>query len=315
MNSQRDPNAQARAAEDLERPELAAPGAGLAKGKVLVVAELTSNHYGDRDRLETMIKKSADAGADLIKLQRRDVNSFYDPSRLAQEFKTPFGETFGDFRRAVELSDDDFRFVDAICSSLSIPWYVSTLDLRSFESMRAFDPILIKLPSTISLHRNFLDYVAESYSGDLVISTGMTEGGFEEYILERFTSRRKLYLLQCVSAYPPPIADCNVAVVRHYRDLSRAIPSIVPGYSSHDLGHLGSLLAVAAGARMLEKHVTLGAVHESVPIDPVAVDLRSSDFHDYVNAIRLAESMLGQEQKFVLPSEYHKYQPIGDSQQ
>src|SRR3546814_4350949 len=85
------------------------------------------------------------------------------------------------------------------------------------------------------------------------------------------------------SAYPTPDADCNVGIVRHYHALSQADPRIVPDYSSHDLGWLASALAIAAGGRMIEKHVTLGNT-ERAHLDAVAVDLTTSDFREYVRS-------------------------------
>jgi sialic acid synthase SpsE len=103
--------------------------------------------------------------------------------------------------------------------------------------------------------------------------------------------------------------DCNVAVVNHYTELAKANPKVIPGYSSHDLGSFGSVLAVASGARMLEKHVKLGDV-DWVHFDKVALDLKTDAFRNYVSDIRSAEVALGSSQKKVLASEHHKYEVV-----
>ena len=90
-------------------------------------------------------------------------------------------------------------------------------------------------------------------------------------------------------------------------------PLIVPGYSSHDLGSFGCSLAVAAGARMIEKHVKLGDV-PWVHFDKVAVDLKGHDFAKFVKEIRTAERIMGSEVKRILPCETHKYEPHGEKQ-
>ena len=112
--------------------------------------------------------------------------------------------------------------------------------------------------------------------------------------------------MQCNSAYPTPAHDCHIGVIRHYRDLSQDHPHIVPAYSSHDFGATASTLAVAAGARMVEKHVKLGNT-EWAHFDAVALDLTTSEFSDYVSAIREAEVIIGSEEKKVNESEHHKY--------
>ncbi|MGS0466412.1 hypothetical protein ACU8V3_04005 [Cobetia marina] len=61
---------------------------------VKVIAEITTNHFGDRERLKSMIIASKEAGADYIKLQKRDVESFYSQEKLASEYRSPFGTLF-----------------------------------------------------------------------------------------------------------------------------------------------------------------------------------------------------------------------------
>ena len=276
--------------------------------RVQVVAELTTNHFGDRRRLERMVRASRAAGADWVKLQKRDVEGFYTGEQLRSPYVSPFGRTFGDYRRQLELEADDFEFVDRLCRELGIGWFASVLDRASYTFIRQFQPRLIKLPSTISEHRDYLSHVASDYDGAVVLSTGMTDEAYERFVLERFTRCEALYLLQCNSAYPTPPEDCNVAVVKHYHALSRNETRIVPGYSSHDLGWRASALAVAAGARMVEKHVKLGNT-DWAHFDAVAMDLCTPEFADYVNNIRESELMLGNGRKAVNRSEHHKYSP------
>ncbi len=277
-----------------------------AEHGVSVVAELTTNHFGDRVRLERMIRAAAAAGADYVKLQKRDVETFYSAEQLKAPYRSPFGATFGDYRRQLELSADDFARVDTLCRELGIDWFVSVLDKPSFRFMLQFSPKLVKLPSTISEHIDYLDFVASSYEGGVVLSTGMTDQSYERWVLENFTRCSKLYMMQANSAYPTPLSDCNIGVVRHYHRLSQAEPRIVPAYSSHDFGWKASAMAVAAGARMVEKHVKLGNT-EWAHFDAVAVDLTTPKFREYVDAVREAELIVGREEKQVNASEHHKY--------
>lgn len=273
---------------------------------VLITAEITTNHFGDIEKLERMIRRAKDAGADLVKLQKRDVASFYTDSQLSSAFDSPFGKTFRDYRNALELDESGFNFVKGLAKEIGIDWFVSVLDWPSYEFIRQFDPPIIKLPSTISKHVDFLRFVAQTYKGDVVISTGFTDQAYEDFILDTFSENSRIYLLQCTSAYPTPPDDCNVAVVRHYRDLASKRRNLLPGYSSHDFGSTACMLAVAAGARMVEKHVKFGDA-EWAHFDNVALDLTTDAFHNFVSDIRLAERLLGQEHKSIADSEHHKY--------
>lgn len=276
------------------------------KNRVEIVAEFTTNHFGDRDRLKKMVYKAKAAGADYVKVQKRDVESFYTQNQLDAAYKSPFGDTFREYRLAIELGVEDFLYLDKICKSVGIMWFASVLDQRSFEFIQQFSPQRIKLPSTISEHTDFLKIVGENFQGDVVISTGMTEGGYVNWILKNFIRAKKIYIMQCNSSYPTPLADCNIGVIRNYRDLANSNPQVVPGYSSHDLGDVASVVAVGAGARIIEKHVKLGAT-DWAHFDSVALDLTTTEFSDFVKSVREAELVYGDEQKKINASEHHKY--------
>ncbi|PWJ60395.1 N-acetylneuraminate synthase [Dyadobacter jejuensis] len=277
--------------------------------QVIVVAEFTNNHIGDPQRLVKMIKLAKEAGADMIKLQKRDVDSFYSEKELSKPYDSPFGNTLRDYRTAVELNESLFELVDEECRRNEIPWFTSVLDWNSYEFMLQFDPPLIKLPSTISNHRNYLLKVGSHFKGDLIISTGFTDKDYENFILENFLTDRNLFILQCTSSYPTPPEACQIAVVRHYDELSQnQYSNLLPGYSSHDVGSLGCMLAVAAGAKMLEKHVKLGNL-DWVHFDGVAIDLYNNEFKQFVHDVRKAELMCGNKTKKIHTMEHHKYIP------
>lgn len=276
---------------------------------VLVTAEITTNHFGDRSRLERLVREARIAGADLVKFQKRNVETFYSKKQLSMHYSSPFGETFGDYRRALELDREDFEFIENLCMEIGIQWFLSTLDLESYEFAKEVGPAMIKLPSTISEHREFLAHVADDFTGDLVLSTGMTDESYENWVLSIFQKQERLFLLHANSAYPTPDSDCNIDVIRRYSRISETRPQLIPGWSSHDMGWFGSVMAVGAGARMVEKHVKLGNT-EWAHFDAVAMDMSTSEFKEYVKAIRRAEIILGTSEKTVRPSEHHKYQPV-----
>jgi len=277
---------------------------------VEVVAELTTNHFGDRARLERMIRLARASGADFVKLQKRSIETFYTSDVLQSRYLSPFGTTFGEYRRHLELDVEDFDFVDRLCRELGIGWFLSVLDRESYEFAKRIGVDIIKLPSTISEHREYLEYVAADFSGSIVLSTGMTDVDYEHFVLNTFRNVDRVYLLQCNSAYPTPLHDCDIGVVRHYAELATEYPNLVPGYSSHDLGAKASCLAVAAGARMVEKHVKLGH-SDWAHFDAVAIDLSTGEFTEFVREIRETELIIGESHKRIKLSEHHKYPASG----
>lgn len=272
----------------------------------IVVAELTNNHIGNADRLRKMIKLAKNAGADMVKIQKRDVNTFYTEDELNTEYNSPFGNKLKDYREGVELDDTLMKILISECEQNEIVWFSSVLDYPSLQFLEKYNPPLIKLPSTISNHRNFLKKAGEEFKGDLVISTGFTDKEYESFVLENFCTDRNLFLLQCTSSYPAPPEACQISVVRHYENLD--LPNLFPGYSSHDIGSLGCMMAVAAGATMVEKHVKLGDL-DWIHFDGVALDLGTNQFEIFVKDIRKASVMCGSKHKKIHKQEHHKYTP------
>lgn len=296
------------AAFNISRTNVRRRGVDSRLSRVSVVAELTTNHFGQHERLERMIREAAAAGADYIKVQKRDVDSFYSQAQLEAAYRSPFGDTFGDYRRAIELNLDGFQLISELCEEVGVKWFASVLDRPSLEWMLEHEvrPALVKLPSTISEHAEYIEFVSENWPGDVVVSTGMTNREYEAVILGLFAKAPNLYLMQANSAYPTPDEHCNVAVVRRYESLRMSHPNVIPAYSSHDAGWFGSALAVAAGARMIEKHVKWGTT-DWAHFDSVALDLSTTEFADYVSHVRHADILCGSSEKTVTPSEHHKY--------
>ena len=275
---------------------------------VITVAELTNNHLGNEERLRKMIGLAKKAGADMIKVQKRDVNTFYSSDELKSPYNSPFGNTLKDYRSGVELTEYLFSVLIEECNANQIVWFASVLDYESLKYIKKFNPVLVKIPSTISNHKNYIKQVAKDYTGDIVASTGFTDKDYESFVLDTFLPGRNLFLLQCTSSYPAPPESCQISVIRHYEELSivKNLPELIPGYSSHDIGNLGSMLAVAAGAKMIEKHVKLGNI-DWVHFDGVALDLLEDTFGKFISDVRKAELLSGSKTKQIHHQEHHKY--------
>ena len=277
----------------------------IKKYNVEVVAEITTNHHGDTKKLLSLIEGAKTAGANTVKLQKRDVNTFYSKNKLNEVYHSPFGKTFRDYRMALELTTEQSYLAHELAKELNMNIFYSTLDLPSYQwaIKSGFDRV--KLPSTISNKKRFLNEVAKMPTKELVISTGMTDNAYEEWILNTFKKVEKIFLLQCTSSYPTFYKDVNLGVVSHYKELSKIHPSVLPGLSSHDSGSIASMMAVAAGAKMIEKHIKIG-VNDWSHFDDTALDVGTA-FNDFVSEIRLAEEIMGDSKKKVLESEHHKY--------
>ena len=272
------------------------------KSSVEIVGEITTNHFGNTERLIKLIKGANRAGVDSVKFQIREVKTFYSKKELSKNYQSPFGNTFGDYRKALELSESQFELIKKLCGELNLNYFFSVLDRPSFDKISQLQQQRIKLPSTISDHRDYLSYAMKNFEGDLIMSTGMTDSSYIKFIQENLLSTQKLYLLHCISSYPVNILNTNLQIIKDYSSLGG---NIIPGYSSHDIGDSASVYAVFCGAKMIEKHIKAGNSNFA-HFDETALDV-DLELKSYVQSIRKAETILGNGDKKILDCEDHKY--------
>jgi sialic acid synthase SpsE len=84
--------------------------------------------------------------------------------------------------------------VNELCNKLDIKWFLSVLDKPSYDFIKELNPSMIKLPSTISEHKDYLKAVANDFKGDLVISTGFTEKGYEKFLFLTLLAKQKIFI-------------------------------------------------------------------------------------------------------------------------
>jgi N-acetylneuraminate synthase len=273
--------------------------------KIKIVAEITTNHFGETENIIELIKSSSSAGADYIKFQVREVETFYPKRILRQKYKFPYGNTFYDYRKKLELTDDQIELIFSLGKKFKIKPFFSILDKPSFQRLKKFNLNIIKIPSTISVDNKFLNFVSKNYKKEIVISTGMTNENYLKKCANLFKRNKKLYMLHCVSSYPTSSINANINNIVSIKELSKKYKNIIPGYSSHDLTRIGSSLAIGAGAKMIEKHVKL-KTNDWGHFDQTALDV-NLEFPQFVEYLRNAEKMLGSDKKNILDVEHHKY--------
>ena len=277
---------------------------------VVIIAEITTNHGGSLDRLCKMALAAKNQGADIVKIQKRDIDSIYSAEKLESSYDSEFGTTLRDYRNGLELSIQQLIQFDKFCTENSIPWFASVLDDISFNLMRDtfehFD--LVKLPSTISRNEDYILNTIEQDTGiDVVISTGMTDRRYINKLLQSIGYTDKMiYIVHAVSCYPTPLSDLNIGIVSSYTDLTSKHSNIRSGFSGHDIGSLGSILSVAAGATVIEKHVKYGD-EVDMHYGSVALDLKTNEFKEFVKDVHDAKLIMGSKDKEVLAVEHHKY--------
>ena len=273
--------------------------------KTKIIAEITTNHHGETRNIIELINGAKKAGADYVKFQMRNVETFYPQNILNEKYESPYGKTFRDYRNQLELNDSQVELIIKECKKIRIKPFFSILDISSFKKLQKYKFNLYKIPSTISEDRKFLNYIKKNYKGSLIVSTGMTKKNYLLKCAELFKNNKKLYLMHCISSYPTVSTDTNISVINYIKDLSLKYKNIIPGYSSHDLTIEASALAIACGAQILEKHIKISS-KKWAHFDETALDV-NYEFPSWVQYMRSVEKLLGNQNKKIYDAEHHKY--------
>ena len=217
----------------------------------LIVAEIGINHNGSLDIATQLIGAAARSGCHAVKFQKRTVDRVYTVAELAQPRESPFGATNGDLKRGLEFGQREYRDIDRLCRERGLLWFASCWDEDAVAFVEQFDPPCYKIASP-SLTDHELLRRHRRTGRPILLSTGMSTLAEIDAAVD-VLGRDDLVLMHCTSTYPSKAGELNL----------RAIPSLaqrygVPvGYSGHEVGLSTTVAAVALGAMVVERHLTL----------------------------------------------------------
>ena len=261
-----------------------------------IIAEIGINHNGDLDIAKQMIDAAVHAGVDAVKFQKRTPDIATPLEQQNQMRETPWGYiTYLEYRYKVEFGAEQYREIDRYCKSRGIAWLVSVWDQPSVDFMEQFDTPAYKIPSA-SLTDFGLIRKARATGRPLILSSGMST---MEQIRKGVdvAGEENLVLMHCTSTYPCEPDELNLRMVQTLR---QEFPDIPIGYSGHEVGLVPSAVAVALGACMVERHLTLDRAMWG---SDQAASVEPGGFERLVKYIRVSEAALGDGVKKVYASE------------
>jgi len=261
-----------------------------------VVAELGINHNGDMNIAKKLIDAAAHAGADAVKFLERTPDIATPPEQQKTMRETPWGYiTYLEYRYKVEFDREQYCELDRYCKEKKIDWMVSVWDEPSVDFMENFDTPAYKIPSASLTDHNLLKYVRKT-NRPVIISSGMSTMEQIKRAVQ-VVGEDNLVILQSTSSYPCSPEELNLKTIETLR---KGFPSIPIGYSGHEVGLVPSVIAVALGACVVERHITLDRAmwgsDQAASVEPIG-------FERLVKYIRLAEASLGDGVKRVYESE------------
>jgi N-acetylneuraminate synthase len=260
-----------------------------------VVGEIGINHNGDVEIAKQLMDIGKKMGLDAVKFQKRTPELCVPPEQRSQMRETPWGYiSYLDYRYKTEFNKEQYDEIDRYAKEVGIAWFASVWDEVSVDFMEAYNPIAYKIPSA-SLTDHGLLKKLRATGRPLILSTGMST---MEQIRESVAllGEENLMLTHTTSTYPCEPDELNL----------KMIPTLMHefhcpvGYSGHEVGLIPSVVSVAMGACLVERHITLDRAmwgsDQAASVEPGGIER-------LVKYIRVTEQSLGDGIKRVYASE------------
>lgn len=265
---------------------------------VLVCAEIGINHNGSLDIAKQLIDVAKDAGCDAVKFQKRTPELCVpEDQRDKMKYGTPFGDvTYLNYKKRIEFGKAEFDAIDAHCKARDIIWFASCWDEPSVEFIANYGPPCYKIASACLTDYSLICKTCEQ-GRPILLSTGMsTLRQVDDAVVWLEQAPAEFILMQSVSTYPADYSDLNLRAIAMLRE-RYGVPL---GYSGHEDGIASTIAAVALGACVVERHITL---KRSMWGTDQAASLGPTGLRQLVRDIRIVEKALGKAEKDLLPSE------------
>ena len=249
-----------------------------------IVAEIGINHNGDINIAKKLIDLAAFAGCDAVKFQKRTVDVVYTADELAKPRESPFGTTNGDLKYGLEFGLKEYKEIDKYCRGKNIIWFASCWDEGSVDFINQFKIPCYKIASASLTDDELLKHT-RAKGKPIILSVGMSTLSQVDHAI-KVLGKKDLIILHTCSAYPSDYNDLNLKVIPALRKKY----NLPVGYSGHETGIPSSSAAVAMGACVVERHITL---ERSMWGSDQAASLGTSGVIKLVRDIRLVEMSLG----------------------
>ncbi len=226
------------------------------ESECFVIAEVGHNHQGSVETAKEIFKKAKEAGANAVKLQKRDnkilftkemYNSYYDS-------KNAYGDTYGKHRDALEFGMEEYIELQQYAKKLGLIFFATPFDLPSVDFLEKLNVPMYKIASGDLKSTPLLNHVAKT-GKPVLVSTGGGEMDDVQRAYDLITAENpNIAILQCTAAYPCEPEEMNLEVITTFRE---NFPDKVIGLSDHQSGISMALVAFTLGARIVEKHFTI----------------------------------------------------------
>ena len=254
-----------------------------------IIAEACENHFGDMDIAKKMIVEAKKCGCDAIKFQHHLPDEEMLPGGPTSD---NFSEPLYDFLKRCSLSIEQHAELRSICINTEIEYLCTPFSYQAAIELHQLGLDIFKIGSGEMTDIPTLRSIATNLARAMIVSTGMSTFGEIDDTYEMLSATKIPFcLLNCLSEYPPKYEDVNLGVIK---EMQTRYPNAAIGHSDHTPDIYTSFAAVAMGAVIIEKHVTLDKSW-SGPDQAVSIDF--SQMAELVEGSRKIEAALGSEKK------------------
>lgn len=270
-----------------------------SSSSVFIIAEAGVNHNGNIDLAKKLVDEAYKAGVDAVKFQ-----SFKTEHLILKNIeKAPYqkkttsnNETQYEMLKKLEMPAESMKLIKRYCDERGIIFLSTPFEEASLAELIDMDIPAIKIAATDLTNIKFLRQVAKN-GMPIILSAGMCYMEEVRIALEAICPLNKnVILLQCTANYPIQDREANIKVIRTFQDEF----NVLVGYSDHSTGIGASPFAVAAGAKVIEKHFTLNKTMEG-PDHKASVT--PEELKELVREVRKVEQYLGTGKKIPSISE------------
>ena len=264
-----------------------------------VIAEIGHNHQGSLEKCKELFRAARDAGAQAVKLQKRENRSLYTREMYERPYdnENSFGATYGQHREALEFGRKEYVELQHYAREIGVCFFATAFDVPSADFLASLDMPAYKVASGDLRNIPLLQHVAR-FGKPMIVSTGGATLADVERAHDAVVSiNKQLCILQCTAGYPAAFEELDLGVITTYRT---RFPDLVIGLSSHDNGIAMAPAAYVLGARVVEKHFTLNRAAKGTdhPFSLEPVGLRK-----LVRDLQRVRAALGDGTKKKYPSE------------
>lgn len=274
-----------------------------------IIGEIGQNHNGSVDIANLIVDLIARPVVEetfnmnlrpinAVKLTKRDLKEELSASQMARPYlnENSFAPTYGEHRAVLELSDEEHFEVYKHAKEKGLDFVETLCSLGCLSLLKLFTPDYLKVASRDLTNLPTLEAMAETKI-PIILSTGMADKKSLDDALNVITKyHENISILHCVSQYPTAPENLNLNTIKY---LQKNYGKYTIGFSDHTIGIAAPIAAVAMGAKIIEKHITIDRRMKGT-------DQKGSLGPDGVNRmvrdIRLAEKWMGKEELFIDPA-------------